>query len=155
MDGWQVSRSRDVAAPAERVWDLLADLPRMAEWSPENVGGSWKRGSDGPAEGARFRGWNGNGLRRWWTDVVLRDVERGRSLQLDVSSMGLPVATWRYDLDEVGEGLTRVTESWRDLRPGWFVAATTPVTGVADRAAQVGPDMEATLARLAEAAERG
>jgi hypothetical protein len=30
--------SHDIAAPAEMVWALVADLARMGEWSPENTG---------------------------------------------------------------------------------------------------------------------
>jgi len=30
--------TRDIAAPSEKVWALVTDLPRMGEWSPENAG---------------------------------------------------------------------------------------------------------------------
>src|SRR3954468_6506548 len=50
-----VSVSRDVPAPAERVWEMVSDLPRMGEWSPENEGGEWIGGATAAAPGAKFR----------------------------------------------------------------------------------------------------
>ena len=43
-----------VEAAPERIYDLVADLPRMGEWSPECQRVEWEGGADGPAEGARF-----------------------------------------------------------------------------------------------------
>ena len=36
-----VSITQDISAPAELVWALVTDLPRMGEWSPEHLGGEW------------------------------------------------------------------------------------------------------------------
>ena len=44
--------SRDIDAPAHDVFALVSDLTRMGEWSPENTGGKWVKGSTGPALGA-------------------------------------------------------------------------------------------------------
>ena len=60
-----------IAAPAERLYDLISDLPRMGEWSPENCGGKWVKGATGPVVGARFRGHNRKGWRRWTTLVTV------------------------------------------------------------------------------------
>ncbi|HAS09465.1 MAG TPA: SRPBCC family protein, partial [Acidimicrobiaceae bacterium] len=51
-----VSVSREIAAPPQRVWELISDITRMGEWSPETTGGKWLKGATGPAVGARFRG---------------------------------------------------------------------------------------------------
>ena len=59
-----VSVTRDIAASPAKVWEMLSDLPRMGEWSPENTGGKWVRGATGPAVGARFVGSNRNGKKR-------------------------------------------------------------------------------------------
>ena len=40
--------SRDIDAPAHDVFALVSDLTRMGEWSPENSGGTWIKGSTGP-----------------------------------------------------------------------------------------------------------
>jgi hypothetical protein len=45
------------AKPAE-LYDLVTDVTRMGEWSPECVRCVWLDGATGPAVGARFRGSN-------------------------------------------------------------------------------------------------
>src|SRR5277367_6047983 len=68
---YPTAASRDIAAPAEKVWALVSDLPRMGEWSPENAGGKWVKGATGPALGSVFQGANKNGFRRWSTTVTV------------------------------------------------------------------------------------
>ena len=68
--------TRDIAAPSEKVWALVTDLPRMGEWSPENAGGEWVQGATGPALGSVFQGKNKNGIRRWTHE---RDRRRVRT----------------------------------------------------------------------------
>ncbi|SVD69152.1 uncharacterized protein METZ01_LOCUS422006, partial [marine metagenome] len=65
-----VSVVSEIAAPAERVWAMVAALDQMGEWSPENDGGRWIRGATGPEVGAVFEGRNHIGWRRWRTRVM-------------------------------------------------------------------------------------
>ena len=44
-----VEVTKVIAAAPERVYELVSDLPRMGEWSPENTGGTWIKGAKGPA----------------------------------------------------------------------------------------------------------
>ena len=44
-----------IAAPAERIWSLLADVTRIGEFSPETFEAEWLGGARGPQIGARFR----------------------------------------------------------------------------------------------------
>jgi uncharacterized protein YndB with AHSA1/START domain len=37
-----------IAAPPEQVWDLVTDVTRIGEFSPETFEGKWTRGSTGP-----------------------------------------------------------------------------------------------------------
>lgn len=150
-----VSRSVQVQAPAQRVWELVSDLPGMGRLSDENVGGSWRRGATGPAVGARFRGKNAHGWRRWSTDVLVTRCEPGRTFAFAVSSFGIPVAEWSYDVTAEGERACSVTESWTDRRPGWFKKPAGMVTGVLQRDDQVAASsMERTLEALRQLAER-
>jgi hypothetical protein len=110
-----VSRTVAVAAPARPVWELVSDLPRMGEFSPENVGGRWIGGATGPAVGVRFAGRNGSGLRRWGTTCTVTRCEPGPVFAFTVSSIGLPVAEWAYEVVDDGDGC-RLTESWYDRR---------------------------------------
>lgn len=144
--------SRDIAAPAQRVWALVSDLPRMGGWSPENAGGKWVKGSTGPALGATFRGNNRNGVRRWSTTVTVSDCDPGSVFEMAVTSGPLDVARWRYEFEELASGAgCRVTESFADRRAPWF-ANVARVLGD-HSAAHAEQEMTATLAALAAAVE--
>ena len=144
--------STDIAAPAEKVWRLVSDLPRMGEWSPENTGGRWLGGATGPEVGARFRGSNKKGLRRWSTTCVVTAADEGKRFAFDVTYGPLAISTWDYTLTDTGSGTTLV-EEWIDRRPGWMKVASGPVMGVMDRAAHNQRNMEQTLAAVKRAAE--
>ena len=96
---------RTIRADAGELYDLVSDLPRMGEWSPENTGGRWVNGAAGPVVGARFKGTNQSGWRKWKTDVVVTVARARRALQLrrDIRAvqdrqLGIPVpAGWRQD----------------------------------------------------------
>jgi Polyketide cyclase / dehydrase and lipid transport len=140
----------DINAPADRVWALVSDLPRMGEWSPENTGGKWVKGATGPGLGAVFKGTNKNGVRRWSTTVTVIACEPSKVFEFAVTSGPLAVANWRYEFEETTAGC-RVTESWADRRKSWFVAlARVMGDHSADHAEQ---EMAATLANLAAAVE--
>jgi hypothetical protein len=125
----------------------------MGELSPENRGGRWLGGATGAAVGARFRGHNANGIRRWSTSVVIRVADPGRELAFDTAYCGVPVSRWRYTFVAAGEGCV-VTETWEDRRPGWFKTPTGLFTGVPDREAMTARSIEHTLTRLKEELER-
>jgi hypothetical protein len=150
--GQEIARSTFVAASPEAVYDLVSDLPGMGSLSPENAGGRWLGGATGPAVGARFRGTNRNGWRRWSTTVEVEAAEAGRRFAFRVSYAGIPVSRWCYDLVPAEGGVT-VTETWTDRRPGWFKAPAGLFTGVMNREESTGQGIEHTLAALKAAAE--
>lgn len=151
--GETVSVERAVAAPADAVWALVADVTRMCEFSPENTRCEWIGGAKEPVVGAKFRGTNENGKKKWNTVATIVDAQPGRSFAFVVKAGPLGVARWEYRFDPTANGC-RVTETWIDQRG--FVVRTLggPVSGVADRAAHNRSGMETTLERLAAAAER-
>lgn len=149
-----VSVTKDIPAPADDVWALVADLPRMGEWSPENEGGEWLGGADGPAPGAKFRGSNRNGSKTWKTVATIVDADPGRRLSFRVTAMGLKVSEWAYDIEPTDTGC-RVTESWTDMRPGFFKPIARLATGVDDRISHTREGMAVTLDALAAAATAG
>jgi uncharacterized protein YndB with AHSA1/START domain len=150
----EVSVTKDIAAPPELVWAMISDVSRMGEWSPENQGGEWIGGASGPAAGAKFRGANRNGNKKWKTVATLVDVEPGRRFSFRVGALGLKVADWSFDIEPTPDGC-RVTETCTDLRPGFFKPIARLATGVADRSSHNRAGMEQTLDRLAAAAEAG
>jgi len=142
--------SREIAASPQQVWQLVSDLPRMGEWSPENQGGAWKGGATGPAMGAVFAGRNKNGLRRWSTKVRVVDCVPGEAFEIAVSFTGFAVANWRYDIEPTPGGC-RVTESWDDHRAPWMRIVSSPMGDHSGEHAQV--EMAATLANIAQSVE--
>lgn len=142
----------EVDAPAARVYALVADLPRMGEWSPECTRCVWLRGAAGAAPGARFRGYNRRGPFRWFTTGTVAVADPGRELTFDVS-LGLPVARWSYLIEPLGDDRCRVTERWIDNRAWLFKVGGVALTGVRDREAHNAAGMQATLDRLKAAAE--
>lgn len=150
----RVSRSVDVAAPSDRVWALVSDLPGMGAFSPENTGGAWAGGATGPAVGAVFRGTNAQGSRTWSTRSKVVRCEPGRAFAFEVSSVGLPVAQWSYELVETPTGCT-VTETWDDRRGRLVKTAGRLLTGVEDREGFTATSIEKTLAAVKQRAETG
>jgi uncharacterized protein YndB with AHSA1/START domain len=147
-----VSVERDVAASPDVVWAMIADVTRMAEFSPENAGCEWIGDTHEPVIGARFRGTNRNGKRRWKTVGKVVAADPGRTFAFEVSSGPLKVARWEYRFEPAAGGC-RVTETWIDQRGLIVTVMGKPVSGVADRAAHNRAGMEATLERLAAVAE--
>jgi hypothetical protein len=148
-----VSRSTAIAAPAQQVWELVSDLPGMGRLSPENVGGSWKGGATGAAVGARFKGRNRNGWRRWSTVAKVTRSSPGQAFAFEISYLGIPVSLWSYELAATPEGCT-ATETWSDRRPGWFKVVGGVATGVMDRSDDTtAVNLEHTLAAVKALAE--
>jgi uncharacterized protein YndB with AHSA1/START domain len=117
------------AAPPARVWDLVSDVTRIGEFSPETFEAQWLDGATGPRAGARFRGHvrrNGRGP-VYWTTCTVTVSEPGREFAFAVNGPGEAfVNTWRYRLDPTGDG-TDVTESFElpgtlPMRLYWSVA---------------------------------
>lgn len=144
-----IAETRLIAAPPGELWELVSDLTRMGEWSPENQGGRWVNG-DARAVGSLFRGHNKSGLRRWSTTSRVVESSPGEAFEIAVTFVGLPVANWRYEFEATSEGC-RVTESWRDNRAPWQrIIGRTMGDHSGSHARQ---EMAATLANLAIATE--
>ena len=79
-----VSVTATIAAPARVVYDLISDVTRMPEFSPENIRGQWLGGATGPAVGARFKGTNRLGSTTWSTKPTVTAAEPGRRFAFQV-----------------------------------------------------------------------
>ncbi len=145
-----ISVTRDIAASAEAIWKLVSDLPRMGEWSPENVGGTWLKGATGPAVGAKFKGNNKNGDKTWSTTVTVSECVPGKEFGFRVTVGPVKVAHWHYSIAQKADGICAVTESWTDQRPGLVKKLGAKMSGVADRSAHNRTGMEETLRKVAD-----
>jgi hypothetical protein len=139
------------ATPA-RVYALVSDPGALAEAATEYAGHRWLGGATAPAVGARYRGANRRGGRKWSTTVTITAAEEGRRFAFSVALGPIPVSRWEYVIEPSGEGCV-VTESAWDRRPRWFAPLTVPATGVKDRAVTNRANIEQTLARVKELAE--
>jgi hypothetical protein len=110
-------------ASPSAVWNLISDVTRIGEFSPETLEGRWIDGATGPAVGAKFQGHvkrNGRGPMYWTTcRVTACEPEREFAFVVQVPGSGTEVNTWRYRLAPAGAG-TDVHESF-ELTPSLFI----------------------------------
>ena len=139
-----------VSATASQVYDLVADLPRMGEWSPECAAVEWEDAHAGPVVGARFVGHNRTGPRK-----LIRWSRRGRVLVADpghefafaTEEGAREGVVWRYRFEPV-DGGTRVTESYEvTWLPAWARIMDVPTNRYGD----LQRNMRHTLERLSAA----
>lgn len=151
----ELRASRHVGSDPDTVYDLITDIRRMGQWSPENEGGRWCDGATTPAVGARFTSRNRRRL-TWTTTAVVTEADRGAVFSFTVGRPDRPDTRWRYTFSPKGEGC-EVIESCQILRePGPIGRLLTRLgTGVpwSARPADLQHGMEETLRRLAAAAE--
>lgn len=142
-----------IACSAEQVFDAIADVTRMGEWSGECTGGRWVDGATGPALGARFEGDNivalaGLTLKRWTTTSEVTACAPGAVFEFVAEAY----TTWRYEMAPTGpDGATTVvTESFRYEATGLmgFVYGT-----VLRRSRSMEKGMHQTLGRLRQSLE--
>jgi Polyketide cyclase / dehydrase and lipid transport len=148
-----VRESLAVSAPADAVYHLVADLPRMGEWSPECERVTWRGGATSAVNGAQFLGYNRAGLLQWVTQGEVVTAEYGRHLAFEISLGPMKIARWEYFIipDDADPSTCIAVEEWTDRRPGWYRALADKAFGPRTKTNQRG--MVKTLANLRSAAE--
>lgn len=143
-----------IEAPPNLVWDLICDPTAMAAFTEECVTMEWIGGSSQPAVGARFRGRNRSGWRRWSTSCTIVRYQPGQEIAWDVAFGPLSVARWGYRLDPGAEdGTSVISESFEDRRSSALRALGPVVRGTADTDGLNRANMSTTLARIKTRAE--
>lgn len=146
-----ISASIEIDASPARVWDVVGDVTRMPEWSPELR--RLKLVGRGPARvGSTLLGLNRRGWAAWPTTSTITRLEPGRAVAWRTRESG---ATWTYELEATGTG-TRLTGR-RDLSA--FSLGTTvlgPVIGgAAGHDAELSAGIVTTLSRIKDTVEQG
>jgi uncharacterized protein YndB with AHSA1/START domain len=141
-----------IGAPVGEVWNLVTDITRIGEFSPETFEAEWLDDASGPEVGARFRGHVKRNEKGpvYWSTCEVTACEPQRSFEFTVLIGSRPTNNWRYDLEPAGEG-TAVTESFRlenTLPNKLYWAAAGRWRGRTNRAG-----MQATLERMKDALE--
>lgn len=143
-----------IAAPPDAVYEAVADVTRMPEFSPEVIECRWLDGATGPAVGARFAARNkftrgpavGN-------KPVITAVDPGRLISWSRTEPFGGTVEWTYEFLPHAEG-TEVVESYRAVKPvsriGWVIIGT---FSSKDRRSLQRAGMEETLQRLRSSLE--
>jgi len=143
----------EIRATPEFVYDLVADVTRMGEWSPECYRCEWLEAATLPMPGARFKGYNRSGLIRWSNVSEIVTADRGRELAWIMGGTEKRYSLWRYTFEAVPEG-SFVTESFESLRHTLLGRlGAFPLGGERRRELALRSGIEATLARIKSAAE--
>jgi uncharacterized protein YndB with AHSA1/START domain len=147
-----------IAAPPERVWELVTDLHLLAELSAEVQRVEWLE-PGGPAVGRPFRGWSRHPAAGEWSTVSRIVVcDPPRAFGWDVEDPANPTASWRFELTADGDGT--VLRQWARMGPG--PSGLTPAIRrwpekeeriVAGRLREWREAMEANMAGIKERAE--
>ena len=140
-------------ATPEKVWDLVSDVTRIGEFSPETFEAQWTRGSTGPEVGASFKGHvkrNGVGPTYWSPCQVTQCVPL-EVFEFSVGTDDVTLNNWGYRLEPKDAG-TLVTEYFRlepslPMRLYWTLLG--PLRGRTNN-----KGMRTTLERMKEVVER-
>lgn len=143
-----------MAAPADKIWELIADIRNTGRFSPETFEAEWLGEATGPELGARFRGH----VRRneigpvYWTTCEVTACEPAREFGFAVLVGDRVVNNWHYRLVPAGDG-TDVTESFR-LAPSPFNNVYMVLGGFLRKRRNI-RDMTKTLHRIKDVVEAG
>ncbi len=101
---FEVEASTTVNIPPDVVWELVTDVTRITEFSPEVVRAEWIEG-DGPEPGAKFAGTNRLGEFEWTRTCTVTEVERPRLFSYVVGDRfdGTPSGTWSFLIEPKDE----------------------------------------------------
>lgn len=146
-----------VDLPVERVWELVTDVGRLGEWSPEVASAAWRPDQGAaPRAGAVFDGHNdfGDGdlvdVECVVTEAVRPSVFEWVVLD-DTRDVDRPGSFWRYELEPAGPGGTRVRHRFTHgpgmtgIREGIAVRPDRARAIVDGRLAMLRRNMDATL----------
>lgn len=141
-----------IDAEAELLYEMVSDLPRIGEWSPECERVEWEGDVTLPVEGTCFNGHNavGPGRRiRYSRHGRVLVAERGKEFTFITDEGGRESTLWRYRFEPTANG-TRVTEGY-EVRwiPTWARILDVPL----NRHKELLENMRTTLERLKIAAE--
>lgn len=136
-------------APVDQVWDLVSDITRIGEFSPETFEAEWLGQATGPAVGARFRGH----VKRneigptYWTPCTVLVCDPEREFTFGVGSAESPLSRWGYRLSVRPDGTgVDVTETF-DFSPSPWLRVYWILLGPL-RGRRVRNDMRRTLERM-------
>ncbi|HEY1625685.1 MAG TPA: SRPBCC family protein [Streptosporangiaceae bacterium] len=120
VTGMRVGAEIVVTAAPGVVWDLLADITNVGNWSPECIHTGWLDGEHDARPGVRFSGRNrAQGGFEWTVTCVITEASRPWTLAWVVlddedrtQTVDDPSSHWRYGLEPAPGGATLVRHSF-------------------------------------------
>jgi uncharacterized protein YndB with AHSA1/START domain len=140
VTGLTAAAEEVVAVRPELVWDLVADVTRVGEWSPECIRAAWLGEPGRPQPGARFTGHNRfpNGF-QYEVTCVVTETDRPRTFAWvvldDSGDPARPSSSWRYRIDPLPGGGSRVRQRFTHGPGASYVR--TAAAEAPDRAAEI------------------
>lgn len=143
-----------VNAAPEVLYDMVTDVRRMGEWSPETIRCEWVGDATAAVPGARFKGTNKRGVFRWSTKPEVVAAERPREFSFVTHSVG-PSTRWTYRFEAAVDGGTELVESFETLDDDSAVLRFVErhLMHIPDRKADLEAGMQRTLERIKAVAE--
>jgi uncharacterized protein YndB with AHSA1/START domain len=138
----------EIDAPAAAIYDLVTDVTRMGEWSPECTRCAWL-GEPGEV-GSTFKGHNRSGPARWSTVARVLVADRPKEFSFATLYKDNPSTRWTYRFE--GDGPTKVTESFEAIKTPPFIALAERLF-LRNRQTQLEEGMAKTLAAIKAVAE--
>ena len=145
--------SIQIGAPAERIYDIVADVTSTGDRSPECRRVEWLGEPAQAVTGARFRGRNRWRGFTWWRAATIARADRGHEFTFKTEPghwIYHDSTTWRYQFEPTGEGATKVTEGYEMTAPRWLETMDT----LLGRPKALRNGVHRTLINLKHAAER-
>jgi hypothetical protein len=143
-----------VGATPQSVYDLVSDVRRTPEWSPEVVECTWLDGYGRAEVGARFRATNRRRWFSWSNEPVVEVADAPREFAFSRSERGGGTLRWYYRMTPVNGG-TAVAAGYEVVRPVPLAlhVVLRLLFGVRDLRADLHANMQASLERLTAVAE--
>ncbi len=140
VTGLTAAAEEVVAARPELVWDLVADITLVGEWSPECIQAAWLGEPGRPQPGARFTGHNRfpDGFEYEVTCMVTQ-AARPRVFSWvvldDSDDPARSSSSWRYWIDPLQGGGSKVRQSFTHGPGASYLRVA--AANVPDRAAEI------------------
>ena len=143
-----------IEASIDDVWDLVADITRRGDFSPENVGGRWLGEAGGV--GSQFHGHNRLDGRDWTTLCTVTRWEPPRSFEYEVFGGAKAGSIWSFSLLKDAPGTTVLScrfELGPSTEAGWRanmlrLEREAALRWTAHRRAEIEAGIAITLARM-------
>ncbi len=153
VTGAGVALTITLALPINHVWDLVTDMPRVAEWSPECIDVTWSSPTGAACVGAWFTTSNRfpDGVVRTAGGVVTEVVPTRRFAWTVLDDAGGDGSYWTYELEPGPSPQHTVVHHRFEHGPGRTglrVVAEQDPAAVSRRLGELATNMSATLANM-------